>query len=128
MSRLKSAAAVAEASLPSDPRARLNWLQAWRCFAVGLWHYRTGNNQQALRFLNQAMSAPKIEPVVNACCLAVKSMAEQKLGQSADAAADLALAQKLIDEKFSTPLELDSQGLWHDWLSARILLRQAAQR
>jgi serine/threonine protein kinase len=128
MLRLGPVAAVAEKSLPSDSSARLNWLQAWRYFAVGLWHYRIGDHEQSIRLLNQAMTAPRNEPVVNACCLVVRSMARQKCGQSAEASVDLATARKMIEEKFLNPLEVDNQGLWHDWLMARILLREAQSK
>jgi hypothetical protein len=126
LARLKPLVAVAEKSLPGHSAARLNWLQAWRCFALGLWHYRNGNFDQSVRLLDLAMTAPRNELVVNTCCLAVRSMAFRKLGEIDHADADLAEAQQSVENKFSTPLELENQGYWHDWLNARILLREAA--
>ena len=128
LKRLGPVAAVAERSVSGRDATRLNWLQAWRCFAAGLWHYRIGEYSEAARLVTTAMSAPKNEKVVNACCLTVRSMAFRKLGQATDAEADLAQAKALVEDKFSSPLELDNQGLWHDWLSARILLREAARK
>jgi hypothetical protein len=127
MKRLERVAAVAEKSLPGNPRARLSWIQAWRCFAVGLWHYRVGDHEPSIQFLNRAMSAPRNEPVVNICCTIVRSMALRKLGKTVEANADFDLAKSQIETKFATPLELDNQGLWHDWLTARILLREAVK-
>lgn len=126
MARLNSLAVTAENSLPKDTNARLNWLQAWRCFAMGLWHYRIGDHKQSIRLLNQAMTAPKNDLVINACCLTVRSMAFQKLDKQSDADADLAKAKAMIDHRFTSPLEMDNQGLWHDWLTARILLVEAS--
>jgi eukaryotic-like serine/threonine-protein kinase len=128
LTRLEHVAAVAEKSLPATSPARLNWLQAWRCFAVGLWDYRVGHYGESVRFLNLAMTAPRNEPVVNACCLALRSMALRSLGRTANADADLAEAKGLIERKFSSPLEMDNEGLWHDWLTARILLREATPK
>ena len=127
LKRLEPAAAVAERSLPANA-GRLNWLQAWRCFALGLWHYRIGHYDQSIRLINLGLSAPKNEPVVNACCLTVRSMAFRKLGQTANAEEDQSGATALVEGKFSKPLELDNQGLWNDWLTARILLREAANK
>jgi eukaryotic-like serine/threonine-protein kinase len=125
MTRLKPVAIVAEKSLPNNDATRLSWLQAWRCFALGLWNYRTGHFEQAVRLANLAMAAPRNEPVVNICCLTVRSMALRSLGQTAYAEADLTEAQEAIARKFSSPLEMDNEGLWHDWLTARILQREA---
>jgi serine/threonine protein kinase len=124
--RLESVAATAENSLPTDTTARLNWLQAWRCFAMGLWHYRIGDYERSIHLLDQAMTSPKTEPVIIACCLTVRSMAYQRIGNAANAATDFAKAKTMISDKFLRPLEHDSQGLWHDWLTARILLREAS--
>jgi eukaryotic-like serine/threonine-protein kinase len=123
--RLEPVANVAEKSLPDKSGTPRNWLEAWRCYALGLWHYRIGHYDQSVRLLNQALNGRRNQAVVNACCLTVRSMSFRKLGQINNANIDLAEAKNLIDGKFSTPLELDNQGLWQDWLSARILLREA---
>lgn len=39
-----------------------------------------------------------------------------------------AISQRMIDEKCALPMEFDDGGLWHDWLAARILLREAIAR
>jgi hypothetical protein len=129
LKRLQPAAAVAEKSISDKSNtSRLTWIQAWRCFALGLWDYRIGEYEQSIPLLNLAMTAPKNEPVVNCCCLVVRSMAYRKMGHVTEADNDLVQAKSQIDAKFSTPLELDNQGLWHDWLTARILLREATSK
>ncbi len=125
LKRLEPVASVAEASVARNNSLPLNRLEAWRCFAIGLWYYRGGQYSQSLTFLNLAITGPKNERVVSASCLAARSMANRKLGQTDDADADIAQAKAMIDETFSSPLEMDNQGLWHEWLTARILLREA---
>ena len=128
LKRLGPVAAVAETSVSGRDPARFNWLQAWRCFAVGLWRYRIGDHAGAVRLLTMSMNAPKNDKVVNACCLTIRSKAFRELGQTQESAKDFAEAQAMIDSKFAKPLELDNEGLWYDWLSARILLREASPK
>jgi len=110
-------AAVAEKSVTGRDAARLNWLQAWRCFAVGLWHYRIGECDQSIRLLNMVLNAPKNEPVVSACCLTVRSMACQKLGQTANAAADKSLQHNYIGRK---ERKRNFRALWIQRINAAV--------
>jgi eukaryotic-like serine/threonine-protein kinase len=128
LTRLEPAAAVAQKSLPDNRSVSINRMEAWRCFALGLWNYRTGRFAQSVQLLTAALGALRKEAVVNACSLPVRSMAFQKLGQTANAQSDLADAKVLIEAKFSKPMELDNQGAWNDWLYSRILLREATRK
>jgi eukaryotic-like serine/threonine-protein kinase len=128
LKRLESAATVAEDSLPNPAIVPINWLESWRCFALGLWYYRVGNYDKAVSLLTTALQASRNEIVTNACSLAVRSMALQKLGQSDDAATDLSTARNLVRAKFAGRVGFDSQGVWNDWLYARILLREATKK
>ncbi len=127
LSQLRPIAGMAENSLPQQPAGDLNRLQLWRCYSLGLWHYRTGQYGDAIKFLDRALVNNR-EAVLNSCALAVRSMALRKSGQVAKADADLARSKTLIDAHFSTPLEYDNQGYWFDWLNARILLREASSK
>jgi eukaryotic-like serine/threonine-protein kinase len=128
LTRLEPAASVAEDSLPNPALVPINWLEAWRCFALGLWNYRVGHYEKAVSLLTTALEAANNETVTNVCSLAVRSMAFQKLGQTREAAADLAWAESLVKTKFAGPLGFDNQGVWNDWLYARILVGEAAQK
>jgi tetratricopeptide (TPR) repeat protein len=128
LKRLESAATVAEDSLPNPAIVPINWLESWRCFALGLWYYRVGNYDKAVSLLTTALQASRNETVTNACSLAVRSMALEKLGQSTDAAADRSLAEKLVRARFRGAMGFDNQGVWNDWLYARILLHEATKK
>jgi tetratricopeptide (TPR) repeat protein len=128
MKRLEPLAAVAENSLPTNRVTARNWLESWRCYALGLWHYRVGHFDHAIRLINMALNGRKNEAVVNACCLTVRGMAYGKLGQTENAQADLEQAKAMIEGKFSSPLERENEGLWYDWVSARDLLREATNK
>jgi hypothetical protein len=125
LTRLEPAAAVAEDSLPNPEIVPMNWLEAWRCFALGLWNYRIGNYDKAIYLLTTALNASHNETVTNVCSLAVRSMAQKKLGQIENATADLAWAKRMVKAKFTGPLGFDNDGVWNDWLYARILVREA---
>ena len=127
LQRLEPVAAVAENSMPNQGAERPSWLEAWRYFSLGLWYYRIGDYKHAVHVLDLAVTARRNAPVVNACCFVVRSMAYRQLGRTTEGDADLATAQSMIDEKCTFPMEFDDGGLWHDWMAARILLREAQQ-
>ena len=56
------------------------------------------------------------------------AMAYRKLGQPDNATADLTWAQTLVRGRPSSRSMYDNQGVWNDWLYARILLREAAPK
>jgi eukaryotic-like serine/threonine-protein kinase len=128
LTQLEPAAAVAQRSLPDARPVAINFLQAWRCIALGLWNYRNGQYDKAIPLVTSAARATKSGTTIYACSLVVRAMAWQKLDKPANAAADLAEARSVIEAKFSTPLEFDNQGVWNDWLYARILLREATRK
>lgn len=128
LKRLEPIAAVAEDSLSNLDAEKPGWLRSWRCMALGLWHYRTGNYKKSFYVLDMALTSRRNTPALYACCYAIRSMAFRKLGQNDEADADFAYAKSMIEEKFSLPMAFDNGGLWHDWLAARILLREASGR
>jgi eukaryotic-like serine/threonine-protein kinase len=128
LKHLAPAASVAEDSLPNPEIVPINWLESWRCFALGLWYYRTGDCEKAVSLLTTALRASRNETVTNVCSTAVRSMAYRKLGQLDNAAADLAWAQRFVNARFGGPMGFGNQGVWNDWLYARILVREAATK
>lgn len=125
--RLNSAAAVAEKSLLNVQPGSINRMEVWRCYAIGLWKYRTGQYDRSRYYLTLAVNAEasRTEKAIMAVSLAVRSMAFRKLKNITKADDDLAQADAMIHDKFAVPLQFESQGFWHDWLSARILLQEA---
>jgi eukaryotic-like serine/threonine-protein kinase len=126
--RLEPVAAVADNSLPNITVVPINFLQAWRCFALGLWDYRVGHYDKSIFLLTSAANALNNENSIYACALAARSMALRKSGRMGEADMDLAESDALVKAKFATTLEFDNQGVWNDWLYARILLREAASK
>ena len=125
LKRLQSAAAVAENSLPNPQIVPVNWLESWRCFALGLWYYRTAQHDSSIFWLSASLNGLNNETATRACALSVRSMALQKSTRSEEAVADLQLADSLIAAHFAEPPGFINQGVWNDWLYARILLREA---
>jgi tetratricopeptide (TPR) repeat protein len=122
---LEPLAHVAEASLnrAAAPYAILTW----RATALALMAYRQGRFNEALQWCHRASN---LDPGVlsrQAVGGIVQAMAEWQLGQKPAARADLENARLLVEEGFKRPLKYsdDAGGFWHDWLNARILLREA---
>jgi serine/threonine protein kinase len=120
LARLKPVAQVAEASLSADfdsPPA--NRLEAWRCVALGLWHYRGGRYDEAVRWCSRTLlwgeKDDDIARTTNAILL--RGMARRAAGDFAGADGDFALAKGLYVRRFSLPHELNTNGSWYGWLT-----------
>jgi serine/threonine protein kinase len=120
-------AAVAERSLPGGFAAVPdNWLDAWRCIALGLWHLRSGRNDEAIRWCDRALLLPDGEEARQTVGRIVRGLARLRSGADRDAAeADLAAARSSVQRRFATRLDYGTGGYWHDWLCARLLLQEA---
>jgi tetratricopeptide (TPR) repeat protein len=123
---LEPLAHVAEASLTNPPRRDL---AAWRGAALALMRYRQGRYTDALLWCERASNWDPGVQARQAVGAVIQAMAEWQLGQKTAARADLENARKLVEEGFQRPLKSSPDalmgGFWHDWLNARILLREA---
>lgn len=127
LATLAPAAEVAEHSLPggfsAPPR---DWLEAWRCVALGLWYFRNGRYEESIRWCDRALLIQDEEEARRLVGKIVRSMARLKSGRELDAAkADLGEARAAVQQRFASRLDYGTRGYWHDWLSARILLHEA---
>jgi serine/threonine protein kinase len=125
LARLKPLAQVAEASLRNRKPADASAVESWRYTALGLLEYRSGHFEKALSWCAAARANRNISPTREAISDIVQSMSAWCLGQSASATSSLTTAKALIDARFKQPLRNDRSGFWAEWLSARILLREA---
>ena len=106
-----------------------SWSPAWSAWPpipVGLWQYRTGNYEKALERCRQYINEDGANSA-NATIRIIMAMSLHQIGQADDARIQLAKARNTIDQKFKTGLEHGNagQGMWYDWVFARILLREA---
>jgi tetratricopeptide (TPR) repeat protein len=86
--------------------------------------YRKGDFQQALRYLPQ--TTQEQGGLGNrAICLCLLAMIRQKLGQPEDAQKSLAQAAPLIEEGLRKVANGERTDVFHDWLIAEILRREA---
>lgn len=120
-------AAVAQQSLSKSPVPE-NHLEAWRCAALGLWSYRHGRFDDAVSWSDRSLALQDDEFARHAYSRVVRSMASAGLGRTDQARTDRAFAEREIETIFAQQLEMRKHGYWHDWLAARILLREASLR
>jgi len=123
---LTPVALVAEKSLEPErpPRDRI---EAWRCAVLGLWHYRTGRFAEASAWCDRSLLFKDAEQTRQQYARLVRAMALRKTGRQDEAHSEIENADSVITDYFSRPLEYERNGVWHDWLGARLLLREAKQ-
>jgi hypothetical protein len=121
---VRRALALARTSMESDPSHPLR--PAFR-FAHALALYRSGAFREALGDLDVVMEKAGEDPMRDAQALAVAAMSLDRLGRPGESRERLRAAMALftpqmLDKAEVTPKEIES---WHDWLMARILVREA---
>ena len=115
---------VAVSNDPSQP------VYLWYDLAKALYEYRVGRFDAAVKTCRanrariKAVGGPS--PAI-AMVFAVEALALRRSGDADGARRSLADAQKLIDEYFLALGGGDSGELWHDWLAARLLCREAEE-
>jgi hypothetical protein len=100
------------------------WYRAF-LLAKAMHAYRSGRWMEAVTACNEARKAnvkPEL-PEFTAPMNALTAMAWWRLGEAEKARKALAAAKQAVDEKFRTSADLGDH--WHDWLVARVLLREA---
>jgi serine/threonine protein kinase len=101
----------------------------WAYFAIGLFEYRQRNYQQALEWSQKCLGSADAEPVLKVRAEILEAMAWHWLGEFEQGKASLARPRMQIDDNFKSKLSFGTYktGYYHDWLIARILLREATQ-
>lgn len=129
MEQLRPVLKVAADSLsPAMNEAPPSWLDAWRCVAVGLCHYREGHYDEAIAWCTRALMYQNEEISRDLQAQIIRGMAKIASGDRAGGRTDLDAARIVVNGRFRNKLEFYDGGYWHDWLDARILLAEADTR
>ena len=101
----------------------------WRWVAAALMEYRQGHYAQAAQ---RCRSLPLNDTNLarTATAQVIEALCEKRLGNTAQAQADLKLGRELIEARFRAgPASGNlAEGYWFDWAAARILMQEAAGR
>jgi len=101
---------------------------SWQCLSLALMAYRTGHYTQAAGWCRKCLNYPEYNAPRTVTAQLILAMACWRLQATVEAQADLAMARKAIEAKFSAALDHGSapNGFWFDWTFARVLLPEAA--
>ncbi len=102
--------------------------RAWGSVTVALLEYRRGFPAKGAEWSTRSLAFAYRNKAHQALCLAVRAMCQWELGQTDSAREGLGQARHLIDGWFARPARGPEVGAWNDWLIARIILREAAQK
>jgi tetratricopeptide (TPR) repeat protein len=99
----------------------------WPALYLALWEYRLGNFAAATAWCSRGIERSSRIPALKATLQVISAMASRQQGQAERARQELADARQLIDARFESGLQSsEQQGVWYDWLFARVLLKEAA--
>ena len=108
----------------SDPH-----LAAWSCFSLALLRYRMGEDSSASMWAERCLAYPRAEPAKIACGKILLAMIEQRAGREVRAGELRGEADTIMDGKFAGKVFRGGfgggGGMWHDWITARILMDEA---
>ena len=122
--RLQPMAAATEKQIHSISKSRQS---EWTFMPIGLWQYRCGNDDAAVKWCQRAQAQGQRFPPCEAVVDATLAMAYYHQGQTSEACSELAQARQLIDAKFKSGLDRGraGYGFWFDWVYARQLVQEA---
>jgi serine/threonine protein kinase len=114
-----------EQSIPTNVlSAPYNDTVPWRCMALALMSYRSGDYAKAASWSTLGIKMAAGPNLVRVASMqAILAMADHQLGLDAEAGAALADCQQLIAQHFKTPFA--TADIAFDWFLARLLEREA---
>ena len=123
---LQYAATIAEQSLPGDEfTVPEDWMEAWRCVALAMWYYRNDNPAAAIPWCNRSLLRPHGEESRVMQSRLLLAMCNAKTGDIERALTELNIARTSVEFHLKQPLDEMSDGYFHDWMIAEILLKEA---
>jgi len=129
---LEPLAEIAETSLLSRDREENDaYMKAWRTFSISLWYWRRGDARAAASWARRSLASSDQTPSRVVLSKLVLAMAEAGSEGAVPARNELSEARAAIDRwfsEFSKSGGVSRGGLWSDWVSARILLKEAETR
>lgn len=90
--------------------------------ALALFEYRRGNYAKAAERCRRCLASPYSVPRPGTSARVILAMSLHQLGDHAGARSELEIAQRSVQSGFKSSF---NQYNWHDWVYARILLREA---
>jgi len=95
--------------------------------SLALMEYRRKHYAQAMEWCHRCLAYPDYQAARIATARAILAMCCFQLNQNAEARSELARSRDLIQTKFTASLNSGdaNYGFWFDWVSARVLLREA---
>jgi len=112
-----------------------NHHQAWACFCLSTFYYRSGDYLSAARWAERCLSNPNQNNARKACMLSVQAMIAFQTGQAEKARALAGQARGLVQEGLSDrswwprtrPLPSGGAIYWFDWINADLFASEAEQ-
>jgi tetratricopeptide (TPR) repeat protein len=98
----------------------------WSAIPIALWKYRTGEFAIAKEYGQRGLNPTELTPRAATVRL-ILAMACYRNGEPREAREYLAQSRAQVEGKFKAGLDrgVPGEGLWYDWLFARLLLREA---
>jgi len=114
-----------EQSIPTNIlSAPYNDTVPWRCMALALMSYRSGDYSKAASWSTLGIKMAAGPNLVRVASMqAILAMADHQLGRDAEARAELANCQQIIAQHLKTPFA--TADIAFDWFLARLLEREA---
>jgi eukaryotic-like serine/threonine-protein kinase len=105
----------------------LKSVSSWAMIPIGLWRYRLSDFGQAAEWCRRGMDKKEENTAQDASLRIIFAMSRKQQGHADEAGSQLSKARNTIETRFKNGLEHgdSGQGMWYDWLFARILLREA---
>ena len=133
LQRMRPLVAVVEASIAKDgPRsATNNYYASWQPLALSLYEFRSENFAQAVFWGRSCFDYADQTPARIAMTHIVLAMAYARQNQREQARAELLVGRELIARRLPegptkiSDLGWSSDGVWHDWVIAHLLLVEA---
>ena len=100
----------------------------WATIPSGLWRYRLGDFGQAAEWCRRSVDEKDKTTAQTAAIRLILAMSCHRQGLADEAGSQLAKAREVIEANFKYGLEHGNagEGMWYDWVFARILLREAS--
>lgn len=127
MQSLQGPAQIVVKSLAgSDADTNSSLAAPWKLVSLALLEYRQGHWAEAAQ---QCRSLPRADTDLAriATVHMILALCQQRLGNAGEALAELKQGRALVEAKFHAGLTAGglAEGYWFDWVTARILLREA---
>lgn len=122
-----SLAAAVERDLPPNGSDNRSQLLLWRMLSVSLAEHRRGDDVRAVAFAQKCIAAVGATKGQKAAAYGVSSMSFARKGDDAAARTEFEKGRAIIEDALVNGLEgiLEADGLWVDWVIARMLLRES---